>query len=130
MTCGRGQRVRFLFSQPPAAGFLAGQQEFSAANPWLSAKRMDGVTHFPALQIPDARSSLSPGKPDFQLFYLPLITILKCGTVGRANRPRQATELGGSCVQPTGQAVTIGNEAPSPGLASKVPDGSVPATLA
>jgi hypothetical protein len=40
-----------LFSPPRAAGFLAGQQEFSAANPWLSARRMDGVTHFPALEI-------------------------------------------------------------------------------
>jgi len=29
-----------------------------------------------------------------------------------------------------GQAVTVGNEAPVPGLASKVPSGSVPATPA
>ena len=46
-----------LFSQPRAAGFLTGQQEFSAANPWLFAKRMDGVTHFPALEIPDATAA-------------------------------------------------------------------------
>jgi len=46
-----------LFSQPRAAGFLTGQQEFSAANPWFSVKRMDGVTHFPALEIPDAPAS-------------------------------------------------------------------------
>ena len=46
-----------LFFQPRAAGFLTGQQEFSAANPWFSAKRMDGVTHFPALEIPDATAA-------------------------------------------------------------------------
>lgn len=43
-----------LYSQPRTAGFLTGQQEFSAANPWFSARRLDGVTHFPALEIPDA----------------------------------------------------------------------------
>ena len=42
-----------LFSQPRASGFLAAQQEFSAANPWFSVRRLDGVTHFPALEIPD-----------------------------------------------------------------------------
>ena len=46
-----------LYSQPRAAGFLAGQQEFSAANPWFSVKRLDGVTHFPALEIPDATAA-------------------------------------------------------------------------
>lgn len=47
-----------LFS--PAAGrrSLTGQQqEFSAANPWFSVKRMDGVTPFPALEIPDATAA-------------------------------------------------------------------------
>jgi pimeloyl-ACP methyl ester carboxylesterase len=43
-----------LFSQPRAAEFLAGQQKFSAANPWFSVNRLDGATHFPALEIPDA----------------------------------------------------------------------------
>jgi hypothetical protein len=46
-----------LFSQPRAAGFLTGQQEFSAANPWLSVRRLDGVTHFPALEILDATAA-------------------------------------------------------------------------
>jgi len=46
-----------LFSQPRAAGFLTGQHEFSAANPWFSVKRLDGVTHFPALEIPDATAA-------------------------------------------------------------------------
>jgi len=46
-----------VFSQPRAAEFLAGQQKFSAANPWFSVKRLDGVTHFPALEIPDATAA-------------------------------------------------------------------------
>ena len=46
-----------LFSQPRAAGFIAGQQEFSAANPWFSVKRLDGASHFPALEIPDATAA-------------------------------------------------------------------------
>jgi hypothetical protein len=33
-------------------------------------------------------------------------------------------------MRPTRRAVTVGHEAPSPGLASKVPNGSVPATFA
>ena len=32
-------------------------REFSAANPWFSVKRLDGVTHFPALEIPDATAA-------------------------------------------------------------------------
>jgi hypothetical protein len=44
------------------AGWLADApdevaQEFSAANPWFSARRLNGVTHFPALEIPDATAA-------------------------------------------------------------------------
>ncbi len=46
-----------LYSQPRTAGFLADQQEFSAANPWFSTRRLNGVTHFPALEIPDATAA-------------------------------------------------------------------------
>jgi pimeloyl-ACP methyl ester carboxylesterase len=49
--------ILHLFSQPRTAGFLTGQQEFSAANPWFSARRLDGVTHFPALEIPDGTAA-------------------------------------------------------------------------
>src|SRR6266700_7302130 len=41
-----------------------------------------------------------------------------------------AAHSGGYRVPPTSRAVTIGNEAPPAGLASKVPDGSDPSTLA
>lgn len=46
-----------LFSQPSAAEFLASQETFSAANPWFSVKRLDGVSHFPALELPDATAA-------------------------------------------------------------------------
>jgi pimeloyl-ACP methyl ester carboxylesterase len=42
-----------LFSLPRAPEFLAAQDEFSAANPWFSVKRLDGVSHFPPLELPD-----------------------------------------------------------------------------
>jgi pimeloyl-ACP methyl ester carboxylesterase len=45
--------ILHLFSQPRAPEFLAAQQEFSAANPWFAVKRLDGVSHFPALELPD-----------------------------------------------------------------------------
>jgi pimeloyl-ACP methyl ester carboxylesterase len=46
-----------MFSQPRTDEFLAGQQKFSAANPWFSVRRLDGVTHFPALEIPDVTAA-------------------------------------------------------------------------
>ena len=49
--------ILHLFSQPRAVGFLAGQQKFSAANAWFSVRRLNGVTHFPALEIPDAAAA-------------------------------------------------------------------------
>src|SRR6266487_1647449 len=39
-------------------------------------------------------------------------------------------QIGGYRVPPTRRAVTVGNEAPPAGLASKVPDGPDPSTLA
>lgn len=49
--------VLHLYSQPRTAGFLVRQQEFSAANPWFSARRLNGVTHLAALEIPDATAA-------------------------------------------------------------------------
>jgi hypothetical protein len=49
--------ARNVLIAPRTAGFLVGQQEFSAANPWFSARRLNGVTHFPALEIPDATAA-------------------------------------------------------------------------
>jgi pimeloyl-ACP methyl ester carboxylesterase len=45
--------VLHLFSQPRDPEFLAAQEKFSDANPWFSVKRLDGVSHFPPLELPD-----------------------------------------------------------------------------
>jgi hypothetical protein len=42
--------ILHLFSQPRGNEFLAAQETFSAANPWFSVKRLDGVSHFPPLE--------------------------------------------------------------------------------
>jgi hypothetical protein len=53
------------------------------------------------------------------------------GTVhGHAEHSHCPVHNGGYRVPPTRRAVTVGNEAPPAGLASKVPDGSDPSTLA
>jgi pimeloyl-ACP methyl ester carboxylesterase len=49
--------ILHLFSQPRAAEFLAAQETFSAANPWFSVKRLDGVSHFPALELPEVMAA-------------------------------------------------------------------------
>lgn len=57
MELDRQPDLLHLYSQPRTTEFLAGQQDFSAANPWFSARRLDGVTHFPALEISDATAA-------------------------------------------------------------------------
>lgn len=49
--------ILHLFSQPRIAEYLAAQEAFAAANPWFSVKRLDGVSHFPALEQPDATAA-------------------------------------------------------------------------
>lgn len=49
--------ILHLFSQPRAADYLATQQTFSAANPWFSVKRLDGLSHFPPLEVPDVMAA-------------------------------------------------------------------------
>jgi pimeloyl-ACP methyl ester carboxylesterase len=50
-------KVLHLFSLPRSPEFLATQQTFSAANPWFSVKRLNGASHFPTLEIPDATTA-------------------------------------------------------------------------
>ena len=46
--------VLHMFSLPRAPEFLATQEAFSAASSWFSVKRLDGISHFPPLELPDA----------------------------------------------------------------------------
>lgn len=45
-------QVLHLYSQPKDAGFLTAQQAFAQAHTWFSVKQMDGVSHFPPLELP------------------------------------------------------------------------------
>ncbi len=49
--------ILHLFSQPRVPEFLVAQETFSAANPWFSVRRLDGVSHFPALELPDGTAA-------------------------------------------------------------------------
>ena len=43
-----------LFSQPRDPKVLAAQEGFGKSNPWFKVKRLDGHSHFPALESPEA----------------------------------------------------------------------------
>jgi hypothetical protein len=47
-------RFLHLYSQPRAAPFLAAQEDLGRSSPWFSVRRLDAVSHFPTLEIPDA----------------------------------------------------------------------------
>jgi pimeloyl-ACP methyl ester carboxylesterase len=45
--------VLHLYSQPRDPAYLAAQQDFARARPWFHVRRLDGRSHFPALERPD-----------------------------------------------------------------------------
>jgi pimeloyl-ACP methyl ester carboxylesterase len=49
--------VLHLFSLPRSPEFLAAQDTFSGANPWFSVKRLEGLSHFPTLELPDVTAA-------------------------------------------------------------------------
>ncbi len=51
---GAGVPVLHVYSQPKDDGYLAAQRGFSAEHPWFQACRIDGETHFPSLETPEA----------------------------------------------------------------------------
>jgi pimeloyl-ACP methyl ester carboxylesterase len=50
---GGRMSVLHLYSQPRAADFLAAQEAFARAHPWFTVTRLDGVSHFPQLELTD-----------------------------------------------------------------------------
>lgn len=50
--------VLHLYAQPKDPGYLAAQQDFSAANPWYEAKLLDAVSHFPTFESPDEMAAI------------------------------------------------------------------------
>jgi len=47
-------RLLHLFSQPKAPEFLEAQQTFERQHPWFAVRRLDAVSHFPALEVPES----------------------------------------------------------------------------
>lgn len=45
--------VLHLYSQPRAADFLAAQEAFARTHAWFTVRRLDGVSHFPQLELTD-----------------------------------------------------------------------------
>ena len=45
--------VLHLYSQPRAPDFLAAQEAFARAHSWFTVTRLDGVSHFPQLELTD-----------------------------------------------------------------------------
>ena len=41
-----------LYAQPAADEVLAAQQEYAAAHPWFSVRRLDAHSHFPMFEVP------------------------------------------------------------------------------
>jgi len=42
-----------LYAQPADPGYLAGQREFAAANPWFQVTHLGAHSHFPTFEVPD-----------------------------------------------------------------------------
>lgn len=45
--------VLHVYSQPRAPEFLSVQEAFAREHPWYSVHRLDGVSQFPSLEVPD-----------------------------------------------------------------------------
>jgi pimeloyl-ACP methyl ester carboxylesterase len=50
--------VLHAYAQPRDEGYLEAQRAFAAAHPWFSVRHLDGVTHFPMLESPEALAAV------------------------------------------------------------------------
>src|SRR5437763_428176 len=46
-----------VFAQPRAPDYLAAQEAFARDHPWFAVRRLDAVSHFPTLEVPDATAA-------------------------------------------------------------------------
>jgi hypothetical protein len=46
-------RVDYVHESPKAPDFLGAQEAFARAHSWFTVKRLDGVSHFPQLEMTD-----------------------------------------------------------------------------
>jgi hypothetical protein len=50
--------VLHVYSQPRAPEFLKVQEAFAQEHPWYSVHRLEGVSQFPTLEVPDEMASV------------------------------------------------------------------------
>jgi pimeloyl-ACP methyl ester carboxylesterase len=50
--------VLHVYCQPRAPEFLSIQEEFARDHPWYSVHRLEGVSQFPTLEVPDEIASV------------------------------------------------------------------------
>jgi hypothetical protein len=51
-------RVLHVYSQPRAPEFLAVQESFARDHPWYSVHRLEGVSQFPTVEVPDETAAV------------------------------------------------------------------------
>jgi len=42
-----------VYAQPRAPEYLTTQESFARDHPWFAVRRLEAVTHFPTLEVPD-----------------------------------------------------------------------------
>jgi hypothetical protein len=52
---------RFTYAQPSDPAYWQAQQAFSADHPWFKAHRVNAVSHFPMLEVPDEMAEAIEG---------------------------------------------------------------------
>ena len=50
--------VLHVYSQPRAPEFLSVQETFAREHPWYSVHRLEGVSQFPTLEVPDETAAV------------------------------------------------------------------------
>jgi hypothetical protein len=47
-----------VYAQPRAPEYLSAQESFARENPWYSVHRLEGVSQFPTVEVPDETASV------------------------------------------------------------------------
>jgi hypothetical protein len=50
--------VLHVYAQPPAPEYLSAQESFARDHPWFHVRRLEAVSQFPALEIPDETAAV------------------------------------------------------------------------
>ncbi len=56
--CSPPVPVLHVYAQPRTPEYLAAQEAFARDHPWFAVRRVDAVSHFPTLEVPDGTASV------------------------------------------------------------------------